>query len=407
MATLLSPRPQRSRNFLPAAVIFSILLHLLLLALLGRSPLGVEPPPREIVVALQPAEEPPAPPPPGAMPQAPGAPPQVVAPSDRENNQVPDGRAFLSDRNNRVDQETVARGIPNPGRPDGVEDSAQVPDAAPTAETAAPADSPAASQDTGETTAPPADALKTPPEVPAEQESAEAETRDGSGSLADVPSERAPTSDVGTRPAPRKLPGLDTLLAPPSKVLGKRSIAPSARAPQAQAPQAENDPNRDLLRAPPPPRGLLSGLRGTYDALPDVAAGNLTLLNTKADRFAPFVRRVGTRVFENLLIEQRKTLDANEIIAARTFTTIRAILDTNGRLRDLEIVDRSGSQAMDGTLLAALREAAFDPNPPPAAANADGEFEFIFRAQVVAGVTQGARGPTLQRVESRLQVGLN
>lgn len=407
MATLLSPRPQRSRNFLPAAVLLSILLHLLLLTLLGRSPLGGTPPPQEIVVALQPAQEPP--PPPAAQAAAQGAPPQVVAPSDRENGEVPDGPANLSDRNNRVAEETIARGIPNPGRPDGVAEAPPLPpEIQPATEPAAePAAPPAESAAAEQAPAPAQETTDTPPEAKAEQESAEAETREGSGSVVDTPNERAAASDVGTKPAPRNLPGLDTLLAPPSQVLGKSAALPHAQDQKPAAEAAQDDPNRDLLRAPPPPRGLLSGLRGTYDALPNVAAGNLTLLNTKADRFAPFVRRVGTRVFENLLIEQRKTLSAPEIIAARSFTTIRAILDPDGRLRDLQIVDRSGSQAMDGTLLAALREAAFDPNPPPAAANANGEFEFIFRAQVVAGVSQGPRGPQLQRVESRLQVGLN
>jgi TonB family protein len=79
------------------------------------------------------------------------------------------------------------------------------------------------------------------------------------------------------------------------------------------------------------------------------------------------------------------------------------ILNSQGKLQDLQIVERSGSQSMDGTLLEALRAAAFDPNPPPDAATDDGTYEFIFRAQVLASVASGR----LQRVESRLQVGLN
>ena len=133
----------------------------------------------------------------------------------------------------------------------------------------------------------------------------------------------------------------------------------------------------------------------------------LTFLNTKADRFAPFVRRVGTRVFENLLIEQRKRLNANEILTARNSTTVRVTLSPEGKLKDIEIVERSGSQSMDGTLLEALRAAAFDANPPREASREDGTYEFIFRAQVLAQVGSGSSGPRLQRVESRLQVGLN
>lgn len=361
MATLLSPAPRRTRSILPLAIVISLVLHFFFLAVVGRRPLQAPAPPRDIVVALQPAAE-------NRRPAAAGqAPAQVVAPSDQENGLVPDVRAFLSDRNNRVAEETIARGIPNPGRPDG-------------------------------------QAATQPKENTAQRQPEAAAAEQGTGPDAPL-AEPATPSDTGTRPAWRKLPGLDALLAPPAQVLQTHQATNPNAPTEPVTDQA--DPNRDLLRAPPPSRGLLSGLRGTYDALPDVTAGRLTLLNTKADRFAPFVRRVGTRVFENMLIEQRKRLDAPEILAARGFTTIRAILDSTGRLRDLQIVDRSGSQAMDGTLLEALREAAFDPNPPLAAANADGEFEFIFRAQVVGAVHGSGRAARLQHVESRLQVGLN
>ncbi|MEO2169182.1 MAG: hypothetical protein ABGY42_13910, partial [bacterium] len=114
MATLLSPSPRRARSILPAAILISLLLHLVFLLFIGRQSLQVSPPPREIVVALQPVTEE------NAIEMAPGqSATQAVAPSDQENDLVPDGRAFLSDRNNRVAQETIARGIPNPGRPEG------------------------------------------------------------------------------------------------------------------------------------------------------------------------------------------------------------------------------------------------------------------------------------------------
>jgi TonB family protein len=182
-----------------------------------------------------------------------------------------------------------------------------------------------------------------------------------------------------------------------------------ARAPQNapnRAPDPRADPRRDLVSAPPPAPGLFAGMRGTFDDLPEVAAGNLTMLNTKADRFAPFVRRVGTRVFQNLLIYQRRDLDVPEILAANAHVTVRALLDREGRLKDLEVVDRSGSNAVDATLVDALREAAFDHNPPGEAANENGEFEFVFQAQLSAGVAPGADGPRVRTIESRLRVGL-
>ena len=380
VTALLSPTPEAPRGILPIAILLSILAHILLLIGLSRESLSGPRPPEEIVVSLQPP-----------APEdfiAGNAPAPIVAPSDRENGEVPDGRAFRSDRNNRVEKETIARGIPNPGQPDGNPDGI-APEAPP------PPPPPTTASQASAESAPAAPPAETAPE-PADGSDRRNQTQ-----------EMLAASDTGSK-KPRELPGLEKLLAPPSAVLGgagrsRPSPAENSRVP----PKSQADPNRDLLRAPPPAKGLLAGLRGTYDSLPSVAAGKLTFLNTKADRFAPFVRRVGTRVFENLLIEQRKRLNATEILAARNSTTVRVILGPGGKLKDIQIVERSGSQSMDGTLLEALRAAAFDPNPPPDAAMKDGNYEFIFRAQVLASVASGARGPKLQRVESRLQVGLN
>ena len=376
MTALLSPTPNPPRGILPIAILLSILVHIVLLASLGRETLSRARPPEEIVVSLQPFA-------PAENPEE-GTVTPIVAPSDQENNEVPDGRAFRSDRNNRVEKETIARGIPNPGQPDG----------APTASASEPVSAP-----------PPSASSEASPdaasaEVPSQSSLEESTRRDQTQQLLKAP-------DAGTKPS-RDLPGLEKLLAPPARVFAKGGPSSAAPSPVINSkPEQDTDPNRDLLRAPPPAKGLLAGLRGTYDSLPSVAAGKLTFLNTKADRFAPFVRRVGTRVFENLLIEQRKQLDATEILSARNSTTIRAILSPQGKLKDLQIVERSGSQSMDGTLLEALRAAAFDPNPPPDAAMEDGTYEFIFRAQVLASIASGANGPKLRRVESRLQVGLN
>ncbi|MEW6269359.1 MAG: TonB C-terminal domain-containing protein, partial [Thermodesulfobacteriota bacterium] len=204
-----------------------------------------------------------------------------------------------------------------------------------------------------------------------------------------------------------KLPGLRELFAPPSEVLAKaeteRQRAEGGAPPR---PGGVDDPRKDLVSAPPPAPGLFGGMRGTFDALPDVAQGNLTMLNTKADRFAPFVRRVGTRVFQNLLIYQRQNLEASDILAADDIVTARVTLDRSGKLKTLEVEDHSGSMAVDQTLIDALRQAAFDDNPPPSAANVNGEYEFVFQAQLIAGVGPGPRGPELRTVESRLRIGL-
>lgn len=408
MTTLLEPeRPRFSTLFY--FLLVSIALHLLLLLWLRGATLSVgdfEPPPLVVKLAPAPAQQKPA-----AQQLAKAQPPaaqtkpsqQIVAPSDQENNLPPDGRAFLSDRDNRVDKETIKKGNPEAGQPAQPQPPQPPPQPAqqqPPAQVAS-APKPAAPPAPKPIAPAPERAAKAPPQkAPSRPDARPAQRRAGR--------EAPPTAD--NRPGettPQRLPGLNQLFAPPEQVLARaeaeRRAAPSAA---DQKPGAVDDPRKDLVSAPPPAPGLFGGMRGSFDNVPDVAQGNLTMLNTKADRFAPFVRRVGTRVFQNLLIFQRQNLEASDIIAATDIVTAHVTLDANGRLKNLEVEDHSGSMAVDQTLTDALRQAAFDDNPPKAAANANGEYEFIFQAQLLAGVGPGARGAELRSVESRLRIGL-
>ncbi len=388
------PEPDSGR-LLIRFVVLSVLVHLLLVAAIAPRSLGTRttaPPP--LVVGLAPSRTAPRPPE-----------ERIVSPSDRSNDRAPTAPAYRSDRDNTVERQSFAHGVPEPGSP-------QVP-AGESARPVPPAEA-----------APPPPAAAAPPRQQTDSSNPERKPRE---SVRDetkspkppapaigkrAPEELEPAGAFARRAAPPReeraapLPGLDRLLAPPSSVLGERAAATAAQERAAQA-RSATDPRRDLLAAPAPARaGLLAGLRGNFDELPDVAPGSITMLNTKADRFAPFVRRIGTRVFQNLLIHQRRDLDANEVFAAREVVTIRALLDPRGKLTGLEVMDRSGSAAMDQTLLDALREAAFDDNPPKPAANTDGNFEFLFQAQIAANVVDGPRGPQLHQVESRLRIGL-
>jgi len=172
--------------------------------------------------------------------------------------------------------------------------------------------------------------------------------------------------------------------------------------------KAERQPpsGRDIIAlAPPPaPNSLLSlpGPRGTPDYLPDVQQGNLTFLNTKAHRFAPFVRRVALRVFQHLIIHQRKNLHLDDVVAAREMVTIEARLDTNGNLKGLAIQTRSGSYSVDESLLKACEQGAWDENPPAEAKAEDGYIHFIFRSDINAQYDQLG----LRAIVTLLQVGL-
>ena len=54
---------------------------------------------------------------------------------------------------------------------------------------------------------------------------------------------------------------------------------------------------------------VTSNRPGALDFLPDVREGDITLLNTKAELFSPFVRRVAVRVFGHLVILLRRQLE--------------------------------------------------------------------------------------------------
>lgn len=479
--------PERPRlSTLATFGALSLLLHALLLVWLRGARFSASAPPdRPIVVKLAPppaaATKSPPKAPPAAQAAKPTAPPavaapaqalppaaplrnQVVAPSDRENGQAPDKTALLSDRDNRVEKETVKRGNPEAGEkappPKPVESKPATkpgpapqkvgppkpsarevvnapatkpapPRAAPRPETPPKAPPPRAEAQARPrprpAPPPPREVEDTSPPEPVERADARPMLEPPADRLDAPPRiEPRPVPKRRPRPAPeatdeaearprtaarggkRALPGLDALLPPAAEVLADaRPAAPAgARREPGGRGDGREDPRRDLVSAPPPKPGFFGGTRGSFDSLPGVAQGSLTMLNTKADRFAPFVRRVGTRVFQNLLIFQRQHLGINDILAAHEPVTVRCLLDPEGHLKDIKVEDRSGSLAVDQTLIDALREAAFDSNPPRSAANADGDFEFVFVSQIAAQVGDGPGGPQVRMIESRLRVGL-
>ena len=154
----------------------------------------------------------------------------------------------------------------------------------------------------------------------------------------------------------------------------------------------------------PPKRSLFSlpGARGTPDHLPDVRQGKMTFLNTKAHRFAPFVRRVAQRVFQHLVIDQRRNLQLDDVIAAKDWVTIEAKMTTQGELTGLVLRSRSGSYSIDESLLHACENGAWDQNPPPEAQAEDGLIHFIFRSDINAQYDSVG----LKAVVTFLQVGL-
>jgi hypothetical protein len=131
-----------------------------------------------------------------------------------------------------------------------------------------------------------------------------------------------------------------------------------------------------------------SDVWGTLDFLPDVQSGNITLLNTKAELYAPFVRRVALRVFQNLLISLRHELSRSRQTTEET-VTMEAIMTRKGDLFATQVTERSAQLGLgtDRLLQLACRQGFFDRNPPPGAEAADGNIHFLLRTRVLAMVS--------------------
>jgi hypothetical protein len=337
------------------ALVLSVLLHGLLLSLLPllrRAQLEIPAPAFVDVDLLQMPKRAPAPPPPAAAP-APAVPApaipvpkqQIVSPPDEGEEKEPANARLLSDRNNTVKEEMVHRGEPLPGSPEA----------------------------------------KTHTQPQTTKAKAEHEA---------LPEHRAEPKHPTQMAA---LPKLDELLPSTGDLVREGIIKPEELAPQP--PQQEASTQRtDLLRHGDPWR---SGVRGgSMDFLPAVREGDVTMLNTKADQFAPFVRRVAVRVFENFIILLRRSVDGAGHQSVQESATIEAIMDKEGRLVAINTKDRSLSAALatDRNLQAACREGFFDRNPPAGAEASDGQIHFVFETQVQLAIDPRGRAAGWQAI---------
>ncbi len=394
-STLLRPA---QRDPLVLFLLFSLLLHLILLLLWPQFKRAQAPPQEQLtavellppealtppqVAQVPPQVKEPEPPkeeqpkeeqkPPPAVPEQ-----QIVSVPDEVNEQVPDKTRFLSDRNTAVKEQTVAVGTPLTKPPE--EKKQQTPDKA---------DTVAQKEPTQLALNTPGRSRKPPVDNPLEE------------ALKDAKHKRSPLQGD-----PKARKAKPQLFARPDDVLAKGWLSTDGDAEDEEEAQRTPPSGNELLAmAPPPAREnflTMPGPRGTLDYLPDVRKGNLTFLNTKASRFAPFVRRVAQRVFQHLLIRQRRNLQVDDVVAARNYVQIQAKLDDKGDLRGVTLHTRSGSYAVDESLLDACQQGAWDENPPPEAKSDDGFYHFIFRSRLNARFdASGLRG-----ILTYLEVGL-
>ena len=120
---------------------------------------------------------------------------------------------------------------------------------------------------------------------------------------------------------------------------------------------------------------------GIPDFLPNIQDGEISLLNTKAERYAIFVRRVALQVFGALRRMSWQSLSSREIYNIRKHSTVRAIMNKKGELLSVELKTPSGSKRFDEILTAAAKNSAWDQNPPKGAESKDGNIHFLFKSK--------------------------
>lgn len=149
------------------------------------------------------------------------------------------------------------------------------------------------------------------------------------------------------------------------------------------------------------------GKNGSTDYLPNLPDGDITLLNTKANKFATFVSRVATQVFGQMRSGGLDVMAGQEIMKAEDFNRIRVRLSRKGELIDISMEKGSGSGRFDEVLVNSARVGAKDPNPPGDAVASDGTIHFIFQSQIWGQVGSDPRtGMQYRRIWLLLATGL-
>jgi len=288
---------------------------------------------------------------------------QIVQPPDKGEEKEPENTNLLSDRNSTVPEEIVRKGDQGTdekatesrlsrqgggGEPKQPPQQAQAPVPAPPQrpkEVARPA----------------------PPAPPAAKERS-----------------RAPAREPGDEPQRlASLPSLDKLLPNAADVARQQPLPDTRSAPQRSG--------RDLLNSG---GDVFSGRPGTRDYLPQIREGNITMLNTKADLFAPFVRRVAGRIFENLDLVLTNLRYARGTPGGRAAATVEAVMDRKGRFVGAKLVEHTGANSVgvDRMLLgAATPDTFFDANPPSGAEASDGNIHFMLLVDLTVDLVPDPR----------------
>jgi outer membrane biosynthesis protein TonB len=279
---------------------------------------------------------------------------QIVSPPDSPAEK-PDKAHLLSDRDSRAVEEMIKRGEPAP-----------------------PAKPP---------TSKPDNAKQAATDQPATKARGDATGSEHATALAKADTQSR-SSTAKTAPAV----GLSDLFVRPSELARDPAMA---KGDSGDSDKTSEGGKRDLASIARPDLWADPGIRGSPDYLPNVRQGDITMLNTKADRFAPFVRRVGLRVFQTFSMGFKQEIYAGTVPEGRENVEIEAVMTRDGKRVDVFLRAHNGNLSADRTLLGTFTDQIFfDENPPAEAVAADGKIHFIFAldAQVFYQNGGGRRG---------------
>ena len=157
------------------------------------------------------------------------------------------------------------------------------------------------------------------------------------------------------------------------------------------------------------PQGSGARFLGSYGSsmyLPNLPDGDMTMLNTKAEYFAVFVRRVATRVFSELRLSGWENLSKEDIYQINSFSEIEATMSLSGNILSVKLLSSSGSFSFDDILKQAVKTAGKDSNPPQNAKADDGLIHFIFQAKSWSKLGTNPNGSLGERRWLLLSTGL-
>ena len=361
---------QPEGQHLRTAIIFSVIIHIGFLWVLAAQHTTVIPDIIEIELT--------------SLPEP--AQPQIVSPPEKRSDPlITEKPAFRSDTDSNTAVEQIKRGdapdagIPNPANPN-------------------PAQQPAPEQKQEPLKSEPLEKSVAAKKNPMMQKTSQ-EKKPTTPEKAPHPPEAIKEAKL---PKPLKQLSLD------SNTLMQKYALPEPAPETAHTTKRSVEPSQYQAFSRPPGSGArFVGQQGTNDYLPNLPDGDITLLNTKADQFAVFVRRVATQVFGEIRNTGWEVLAAGDINSASRYSTFRAVLSLQGKLLRVEPISDSGSPRFDRAIEAAVKQGARDQNPPAAAAASDGLIHFIFQARSWSQVVGSPRsGAPIERRWLLLSTGL-